>query len=198
MRLAMMVVGVSLLVLPLLALAESATTQLSSDGVNASAQQREILKAKARARARQDSGKYSADKIKEAEQLYQVANDRKNWRTQTAIDSLKKMIEKYPNLNRTGCAILYLGQMSEGDEQEKYWKEAIEKHGDSFYLNGVQVGALGRFYLGGYYRDHGDAEKSKQFWDEVLKDYPGSIAHDGKLLSALIAAERAATTQPAK
>lgn len=135
---------------------------------------------KARERMAQDRKKYSVEQLREAENLYQVANN--NWRTPAAKESLEKMVEKYPDVNRTGCALLYLGQFSSGADREKYLKQAIE-HGDCYYGDGAQVGALARYYLGAYYHDNKQPEKAKQLFDEVLKDYPNAISHGGDLLA---------------
>src|SRR3954470_6734775 len=89
-------------------------------------QERAKLTTRAHERMRQDLQTHTAEQIGQAEALYQVAN--KNWQTPEARASLRKMIDQFPHLNRTGCALLYLGQMSEGDEQEKLLKEAIDAH----------------------------------------------------------------------
>jgi tetratricopeptide (TPR) repeat protein len=144
---------------------------------------REVIDAharKARERMAQDRKKYSVEQLREAENLYQVANN--NWRTPAAKESLEKMVGKFPDVNRTGCALLYLGQYSAGAEREKYLKQAIE-HGDCYYGDGVQVGALARYYLGAYYQENNQPDKAKQLFDEVLQQYPNAISHGGDLLS---------------
>jgi hypothetical protein len=35
-------------------------------------------------------------------------------------ESLKTLVDNYPKANRTGCALLYLGQMTSGNEKEGY------------------------------------------------------------------------------
>ena len=52
----------------------------------------------------QDRDKYTPEQLRDAEQLYQVANQK--WGTPEAIESLQTMIKKYPDINRTGCATL--------------------------------------------------------------------------------------------
>jgi hypothetical protein len=144
---------------------------------------REIIDAhirSARERMAQDRRKYSEEQLREAEELYQVANN--NWRTAAARENLEKMVQKYPDVNRTGCALLYLAQYSTGDDREKYLKQAIE-HGDCYYGNGVEVGALARVYLGAYYHQNNEPKKAKKLFDEVLKDYPNAISHGGELLA---------------
>jgi TolA-binding protein len=143
-------------------------------------QERAKLTAKAHERMRQDLQTHTAEQIGQAEALYQVAN--KNWRTPEARASLRKMIDQFPHLNRTGCALLYLGQMSDGDEKEKLLKEAIDSHGDCFYGDGVQVGPFARFLLAEYYREKKEPAKAKALFDEVRRDFPEAIDHKGKRL----------------
>ncbi|MFO7936514.1 MAG: hypothetical protein R6V06_02785 [Kiritimatiellia bacterium] len=92
---------------------------------------------KARHRMRKDLEVYSREKLREIESLYQVAN--KNWKSDKpkAKASLEKMLEKYERANRTGCALMYLGQMTQGEEREKYLKKAIEGYSDCYYGDGV-------------------------------------------------------------
>jgi tetratricopeptide (TPR) repeat protein len=138
----------------------------------------------AKTRMRKDSKVYSRNELKEIETLYQVAN--KQWRTQEGKDSLKELIKKYDKANRTGCALLYLGQMSKGDDREKYLKQAIRDFSDCFYGNGVQVGAYARYYLAYYYKESGEEKKAKKLFEEISEKYPNAINHKGKLLSTLI------------
>ena len=49
------------------------------------------------------------------------------------------MIKKYPDINRTGCATLYVAQKAQGDERARYLQDCIEKFNDCFYGDGVQV-----------------------------------------------------------
>jgi tetratricopeptide (TPR) repeat protein len=92
------------------------------------------------------------------------------------------MISKYDKANRTGCALLYIGQMTKGEERERYLKQAIDGFSDCFYGDGVQVGAYARYYLAYYYKELGDTAKAKALFDEIRKDYPNSITHSGKPL----------------
>jgi len=92
-----------------------------------------------RKKTAEDRKNYSTEQLREIENLYQVAN--KLWKTPEAKTSLKVLIEKYPKSNRTGCAVQYMGQMSSGEEKEKYLKLAIKDFSDCYYGNGVQVGA---------------------------------------------------------
>ena len=153
---------------------EQAAGQQQDDAA-ATREQIDAQRNKARARSRQDAKNYQPEQLAEAEQLYQVAN--KNWRAPEAIVSLKQMIEKYPDVNRTGCAVLYLGQMSEGDTREEYLKRAVEKHSDCYYFNGVQVGGYGRYLLALYYHDLGRTDEAKKLLQELISKYPDALTH---------------------
>jgi len=89
----------------------------------------------------QDRRKYNQEQLSEAEALYQVANQK--WGSPEATESLQKMIEKYPDIDRTGCATLYVAQKSQGEERARYLRDCIEKFNDCRYGDGVQVGAYG-------------------------------------------------------
>jgi DNA repair exonuclease SbcCD ATPase subunit len=133
------------------------------------------------ARSAQDAKKYKPEQLREAEQLYQTMN--KNWRSDDGKAALKQLIEKYPDLNRTGCAVLYLGQVSQsGDEKEKYLQEAIDEHSDCMYGDGVQVGAYARYLLALHYKEKGNNGKAASLFDEIRKDYPFAVDHKGRAL----------------
>ncbi|HBA83365.1 MAG TPA: hypothetical protein DCZ95_04640 [Verrucomicrobia bacterium] len=149
---------------------------------NAKAEQRlEGQRKKAKERMRKDSEHYSRNELMDIESLYQVAN--KQWRTQEGKDSLEKLIKKYDHANRTGCALLYLGQMSTGKEREDYLKRAIADFGDCFYGDGVQVGAYARYYLACHYKEEGQTGEAKELFEEIAEKYPDAIDHKGKFLA---------------
>ena len=127
---------------------------------------------------------YSQEQLREIEALYQTAN--KEWNSPVAKAALKDLIARYPKANRTGCAVQYMGQMSEGDERELYLKLAIKDFGDCFYGNGVQVGAYARFHLAYYYQKLGKEKDAKALFDEIKNDYPDAIDHKGRKLTTLL------------
>lgn len=142
-----------------------------------------ILKAQqvaAKKRMQADRKKYSGKQLSEAEQLYQTAN--KDWRAPKAKESLEQMIKKFPDINRTGCAVLYLAQWSEGESREKLLKEAIDKYGDCYYGDGVQVGAFARYLLALYYLDEGAKDKAEPLLAELKEKFPQAVTHKGELL----------------
>ena len=131
-------------------------------------------------RTAQDSGKYTPAQLNNAEQLYQVANQK--WGTPEAKESLQTMIQKFPDINRTGCAVLYLAQMSQGDERAQHLQDCIDKYNDCFYGDGVQVGAYARFLLAKDYKSQGDTSKAKALFNEIKANYAGAIDHNANLL----------------
>ena len=134
--------------------------------------------------SRQDSETYTRDELRAIESLYQVAN--KKWRSKEAQNSLRTLVQKYDKANRTGCAILYLGQMSTGNEKIEHLKRAIEQFGDCFYGDGVQVGAYARFLLGHTYLESDKPEEAERLFKEIRENYSDAIDHRGNLLSGLI------------
>ncbi len=134
----------------------------------------------------QDSAKYTPDQLREAEELYQVAN--RKWGTPEASESLQTMLKKYPDINRTGCATLYVAQQSQGGDRVRYLRDCIEKFNDCFYGDGVQVGAYARFLLAQDYRARGEDQKAQALFTELKASYPDAIDHGGKLLVDAIVA----------
>jgi tetratricopeptide (TPR) repeat protein len=131
-------------------------------------------------RTAQDEGKYTPEQLHNAEQLYQVANQK--WGTPEAIESLQTMLKKYPDINRAGCATLYLAQMSSGDERARYLQECIEKYNDCFYGDGAQVGPYARFILAQDCKSQGKLEKTEALFNEIKAKYADAIDHTGDLL----------------
>ena len=135
----------------------------------------------------QDRAKYTEQQLREAEQLYQVANQK--WGSPEATESLQTMIKKYPDINRTGCAVLYVAQNSQGEERARYLQDCIEKFNDCFYGDGVQVGAYARFLLAGDYMSRGEQEKAAALYSELKARCSDAIDHNGKVLVDSIKAE---------
>ena len=139
------------------------------------------LQERIRKRFEQDQATYTREELREIEKLYQVANKQKN--SSEAEASLKKLVDKYAKANRTGCALLYLGQMESREQKEKYLIQAINGFDDSYYGDGVQVGAYARFCLAKYYLQIGKKDEATALFDEIRKDYADAIDHRGHPLS---------------
>jgi hypothetical protein len=138
---------------------------------------RKSLRAQFDRKMAQDQQKYTPEQLRDAEKLYQVANQK--WGSTEAADSLQQLIQKYPDINRTGCATLYVAQKSQGDERSKYLRECFEKFGDCIYGDGVQVGAFARYLLSEDYRSSGQAGKAEILLNEIRTKYPEAVDHRG-------------------
>jgi len=150
---------------------------------------RQRLAQLARERMQKDATSFTRDQLREIEKLYQVAN--KNWRSEEATRSLLQLISKYDNANRTGCAVLYLGRMTEGPDQEKYLKMAIDKFSDCFYGDGTQVGPYARFCLAMIYKQQGKTAEADALFKELREKYPDAIEHSGHKLVEMIPGQTA-------
>ena len=144
------------------------------------------LQQEARKRMAEDRDEYSRQELGELEELYQVAN--KNWKTDrpAAKKAMEELVKKYKKANRTGCAMLYLGQLSYGDERDKYLDQAIEDFSDCFYGNGVQVGGWARFLRMADLKSDGKDKEAAELEKQIRTKYPKSINHSGILLVDII------------
>jgi beta-lactamase regulating signal transducer with metallopeptidase domain len=144
-------------------------------------------------RSELDRKKYTEEQLGEAEKMYLVANSK--WGSPEAIESWKQMIEKFPDINWTGCAVLYLAQTTTGPESEKYLKDCIQKYNDCNYDDGVQVGAYARFCLANYYSITNEDEKAEALYKEIKDNYSDAIDHTGQLLINIIPTKSQAEQQ---
>ncbi len=149
---------------------------------------RKVLRERFDKKMAQDRSKYSAEQLREAEELYQVANQK--WGSAEASESLQTMIKKYPDINRTGCATLYVAQKSEGDQRVRYLQDCIERFNDCFYGDGVQVGVYARFLLAQYYSSKGKKDEAAALYSEIKVKYPEAVDHNGNLLVESFKAEQ--------
>jgi hypothetical protein len=145
----------------------------------ASENERTELKQAARDRGQEDKKTYSRQELSELEELYQVAN--KNWKTDRpkAKKAMEELVKKYKKANRTGCAMLYLGQLSKGDERDKCLDSAIKDFSDCYYYNGVQVGGWARFLRMLDLRQDGKKKDAGTLEKEIRTNYKKSINHSG-------------------
>jgi beta-lactamase regulating signal transducer with metallopeptidase domain len=131
-----------------------------------------------------DQQHYTKEQLQQADDLYQTA--KKNWRGDAAIDAVKQLLEKFPGANTTGCALLHIGESTSGDEQLKYLTQAVEKYSDCFDNDSCQVGGFARLLLAEHYKQNGQPDKAQALYDEIRKDYPNAINHDGQLIVKMI------------
>ncbi|MDB6174042.1 MAG: hypothetical protein JWL59_3353 [Chthoniobacteraceae bacterium] len=150
----------------------------------------------ARRRAEADRQRYNPEQLKEIETLYQVANT-KGKRSEEARESLKQLLERYDGANRTGCALLYLGQASEGEKRLEYLTRAVEKFSDCYYFNGCQVGGYGRYVLALTLWEKGEKDKARQLFGEIKTTYKEATDHRGRPMPELVEeAEKELAKQP--
>jgi hypothetical protein len=140
----------------------------------------EALRVKARERMQKDLAIYSREDLHTLEELYQSAN--KYLSGPDAKGILMRVAQEYPKSNRAGSAVLYLAQLSSGAERESYLKTAIADHEDSWYGDGVQVGALARVQLAAFYVAEGRSADARALAKEVAERFPAAIDHGGRPL----------------
>src|SRR5208283_3097156 len=117
------------------------------------------LREKFMQRYAQDRQKYTPEQLSEAEKLMGIGDQK--WGSPEAVEACQTMVKKYPGSDRAGCAMLYLADMSKGDDRAKYLQDCIDQYNDCFYGDGVQVGAYARFLLAEDYQSNGETEKAK-------------------------------------
>jgi hypothetical protein len=139
-----------------------------------------MLRARAQERMRQDLALYSTEDLRKLEDLYQLANQ--DLRGPNARQLLQRVVTEYPKSNRAGTAVLYLAQLSSGAEREAHLKTAIADHGDSWYGDGVQVGAFARLQLAAFYAADGRAAEARAIAQEIVDQFPGAVDHRGRPL----------------
>ncbi len=140
---------------------------------------------KAWSRMAEDSKIYSQDELKKIEEFYQAASNK--LATEEAKEKLKTLIAQYKKSNRAGCALLYLGQFSKGDERIKYLEQAIDNSSDCFYGDGAQVGAYARLLLARIYLKNGENAKAAKLIEEIKTCYPDAIDHAGDNIVLIMA-----------
>ena len=127
----------------------------------------------------QDTKTFSKD-FTELENEYQEINA--NCKSAQIKDLLTKFIEKWKKGNRVGCATLYLAQKSGGELREKLLLQCVGEFSDAWYLDGTQVGGLGRLYLASHYKKAGKAEQVKKLVEEIRKDFATSQNHSREMI----------------
>ncbi len=124
---------------------------------------------------------FKAADIQKAEELYIRASKlmREHGNPKTVLDSVVTM---YPQLNRAGCAELYLAQQETGQEKERLLKDCIARFSTCYYGDGAQVGPLAMLQLASYYQQTGRDEDARKLFKRLGKESPDAVGHDGELL----------------
>lgn len=137
------------------------------------------LRKEARARMAKDAMFYSREERIEIEKLYQSWNTKKGKERQAVAIT---MLRRFPKSNRTGCAMLYLAQDNARQRRIDLLKQVIRDHGDCWYFNGVQVGAMARYHLICILMETGKQEEAEKYREELKTSFPNAIDHAGKPL----------------
>ena len=162
---------------------EEAVSKSAEKGSDQKAAVQNPVRAAVVARAEKDVAKFDKVTRREIERLYRLSSSK----AEGAAEALKTLEEKYPEANRTGCAVMYAAQRaSDMKQREEILKRAIEKYGDCFYGDGVQVAAQARWYLSGLYSREGKKDEAKKLLDEIKAKYPDAVTHRGKKFADLI------------
>ena len=118
------------------------------------------------------------------EKAYHIANQ--DWKSGEAQKALSLLTEKYPKANRTGCAVLAMAQVKEGQEQIRLLKIIIQDYGTCYYASGVNVGAYARLYLGMRYKKDGEDDAAAKLFEALRTNFPHAVDHKGQLLTSHI------------
>ena len=132
-------------------------------------------RAKAKEAWNQDRKTLGANEFADLEKEYQEINT--NYKTPQIKALLQKFIDKWKTGNRVGCATLYLAQKSGGEARETLLKKCVGEFSDSYYLDGTQVGGLGRLFLADFYKQAGKPDEVKKLATELRKDFPTAQDH---------------------
>ncbi|MBS1585695.1 MAG: tetratricopeptide repeat protein [Bacteroidetes bacterium] len=162
--------------------AQVAKLQTSLDERKSASDTRKKMATIAGRHVMEERQKFKAEDIEKAEELYGRAS---KIYAQSGKDSKKlldSVVTLYPQLNRAGCAQLYRAQLESGQEKERLLKDCISRFGSCYYLDGAQVRPLAIFQLASYYRNAGNKESAQKLFDQLRKEYPDAVGHDGGLL----------------
>lgn len=129
-------------------------------------------------RVSDDKSKFSEEILKEIANQFQIANT--HFDSKTAITTLDSLVnnEKYAGANRIGCALLYLGQMCKNNDKEMYLLKAKTEYSNSWFRDGVNVGAYATYKLYFYYKYIGNKDKENECKIELLSKYANYIDHN--------------------
>lgn len=128
-----------------------------------------------------DKETYGEEVFREIERIYQAYASS----SEVETAELGILLEKYPDANRAGCAVMYAGQRAKLDG-EKWFRLAIKKSSDCYYGDGVCVGAYARYCLACLCEQCGKSEEAKKLIAEIKSLYPDAVTHRGQLLAEII------------
>jgi TolA-binding protein len=127
--------------------------------------------------------KFKAQDIEKAEELYGEASQMYMQSSKDSKKLLETVVTLYPQLNRAGCAQLYIAQQESGTEKERLLKDCMKRFDACYYLDGTQVGPLATLQLAFYYCQAGKDDDARKLFKQVRDEYPDAVGHDGELLT---------------
>jgi tetratricopeptide (TPR) repeat protein len=132
-------------------------------------------------RAQKDNDAFTSKELQEIRGLFEAAI--KDWAKPEGTRKLQEIVNRFPHSNGAGCALVYLGQMATGEEQERYLNMAISDYSDCLCGDLVQAGAYARYLLGLRYAQTGRDREADRLFVELRNDYSEAVDHDGTLLN---------------
>lgn len=138
------------------------------------------VKEKAQKRMQKDLEYFSREDIVEINALYD--DIMKNYQGGGGRKSLKDILKKYPQSNRTGCVMLFIAELSSGKKREEALFRVIKEFSDCWYSDGVQTGVYARYLLGLYYLDKKQNQKADILFNQIRIAFPDAVDHSGDLL----------------
>ena len=127
---------------------------------------------------------FKAEDIAKAEELYDKAS--KNLWDTGAKKLLASVVRLYPQLNRAGCAQLYLAQQDTAQNKELLLKDCMRRFDSCFYFDGTQVGPLAMFQLATWYQQTGRKQEAHKLFRRLRRESPEAVGHDGEPLVSKI------------
>jgi hypothetical protein len=143
------------------------------------------LRQRAQERAAQDRQRYREPEIVAIEARYRQSR-LDGMLTMVAPDAeplLLELIAMYPASNRAGCAAMDLAQLKQGAAREAALKDVLAHHGDAWFDNGSQVGALARAQLAIYYAGIDRFDDAERLAAEVVQRFPDAVDRSGAPLA---------------
>jgi hypothetical protein len=128
-----------------------------------------------------ERAKFKAEDIARAETLYHRANRQSKPEIRNRL--LDSVVILYPQLNRAGCAQLYLAQRADSnDKREQLLKDCIDRFSECYYLDGAQVGPLAMLQLARLYNATNREPLGQELIKRLRKEHRKAIGHDGRRL----------------
>lgn len=138
------------------------------------------VKERAQRRMMKDLEIFNKEELVEINALYDDIHA--NYQTGGGRKSFRDLVKKYPNSNRTGCAMLLVAELSGGKKREECLFRVIKEFNDCWFSDGVQTGAYARYLLGLYYMEKKQDLKADLLFKQIRTVFPDAVDHNGDLL----------------